>query len=145
MSVRRSATRKPEEIGAEAFAGGKADPLSDNGLADPVETTAAPASACDFITRLHAAKEELADEMEANLKQLREVLKETKRIAEQMEAVLKEARCAPEPEKPGRKQREERDRGWQVRGDAPEWEPPDDLSRYKVWEPPTDGPEQPRA
>lgn len=49
----------------------------------------------EVLTALRAAKEELAKELEANLKQLKSVLEETQRIQKQMEAVLKETQCAP--------------------------------------------------
>lgn len=44
------------------------------------------------VAELHKAKEELAQELEANLKQLKQVLQETERIAKDMEAVLKQAK-----------------------------------------------------
>lgn len=50
-------------------------------------------AAAHILTALHAAKQELAEELEANLKQLKTVLEETQRIQRQMEAVLKEARA----------------------------------------------------
>lgn len=51
------------------------------------------------VRHLAEAKEQVAWELEANLKQLREVLKESERLAKDMEAVLKEARTpiAPQP------------------------------------------------
>lgn len=52
-------------------------------------------ASAEVFTALREAKEELADELEANLKQLKNVLEETQRIQKQMEAVLKEARCSP--------------------------------------------------
>jgi len=51
------------------------------------------AAAGELILALHAAKQELAADMEANLKQLKSVLEETKRIAKDMEDVLKEAKA----------------------------------------------------
>src|SRR5690606_41078190 len=50
-------------------------------------------TAASMLTALHAAKQELAAELEANLKQLKAVLEETQRMQKQMEAVLKEARA----------------------------------------------------
>ncbi|HWI51503.1 MAG TPA: hypothetical protein VNT01_05100 [Symbiobacteriaceae bacterium] len=52
-------------------------------------------AAAEVISQLHSAKQELAQELEANLKQLKAVLKETQRIAKDMEAVLKEAKAEP--------------------------------------------------
>ncbi len=48
-------------------------------------------AAIEVVRQLARAKHQLARELEANLKQLREVLKETERIAGDMESVLKEA------------------------------------------------------
>lgn len=47
-------------------------------------------TAQEVIEALHKSKTELAEEMEANLKQLKAVLQETQRITRQMDAVLKE-------------------------------------------------------
>lgn len=49
-------------------------------------------AAAEIISGLHKAKEELAQELEINLKQLHAVLEETQRIARQMKAVLSEIR-----------------------------------------------------
>ncbi len=64
----------------------------------PPSLTRLESAATEIITALHEAKEALAQEMEANLKQLRAVLEETQRIARDMEAVLKEVRAEPNPE-----------------------------------------------
>lgn len=53
-------------------------------------------AAAEIISGLHQAKEELAQELEVNLRQLRAVLEETQRIAHQMEAVLNEVRGQPD-------------------------------------------------
>jgi len=50
------------------------------------------AAAGEVISALHDAKQEVAQELEANLKQLRSVLEDTQRIAKEMEAVLREAK-----------------------------------------------------
>lgn len=55
----------------------------------------------ELIESLARAKRELARELEANLTQLREVLKESERIARQLEAVLQETQAPLEPA-PGR-------------------------------------------
>ncbi len=51
-------------------------------------------ASAEILTALHSAKQELAEELDANLKQLKTVLEETQRIQKQMEAVLAEARCS---------------------------------------------------
>jgi hypothetical protein len=55
-------------------------------------------AASEVIAELHAAKQEIAKELEANLKQLKAVLKETQKIAKDMEAVLREAQAKPPEE-----------------------------------------------
>jgi pyruvate/2-oxoglutarate dehydrogenase complex dihydrolipoamide acyltransferase (E2) component len=72
-------------------------------------------STADVIAALHEAKQELAKEMEANLKQLKAVLQETQRIAKDMEAVLSEAKGQP-------KQDEEDEQS--ARGKQEPWNPP---------------------
>lgn len=47
----------------------------------------------DLAADLHKAKEEVARELEANLKQLKEVLRETEQIAKDMELVLHQAKA----------------------------------------------------
>lgn len=68
----------------------------------------------EILTALRQAKEELAQEMEANLKQLKAVLQETQRIAKEMEAVLKEAKG--EERVPDQKRHKA--------DDQPPWDPP---------------------
>lgn len=46
----------------------------------------------DLAAELHKAKEEVAKELEANLKQLKQVMRETERIAKDMELVLHSAK-----------------------------------------------------
>ena len=67
------------------------DPRADTGEGYPPDLYGE--AAARVLTALHAAKQELAEELEANLKQLKTVLEETQRIQRQMEAVLKEARA----------------------------------------------------
>jgi len=55
------------------------------------------AAASVIISTLHQAKQELASELEVNLKHLKSVLQETQRIAKEMEAVLREAKAEPDP------------------------------------------------
>lgn len=56
------------------------------------------AAAGVIIKTMHEAKQELAEELEANLKQLKAVLETTQRIARELEAVLKEAKAEPDKE-----------------------------------------------
>ncbi len=95
----------------------------------------------EIISELHQAKQELAAELEANLKQLKSVLQETQKIAKEMEAVLKEAKAEPEPEQKamgGRGGSKEKGawqpptmkRGGSKSGEA--WNPPKDA--IKVYE-----------
>jgi len=53
------------------------------------------AAASEVISTLHDAKQEVAQELEANLKQLKSVLEDTQRIAKDMESVLREAKNEP--------------------------------------------------
>lgn len=62
-------------------------PCQDEGM--PITVQPSPIG---LATMLQQAKEELSKEMEANLKQLRQVLQETERIAHDMETVLKQAK-----------------------------------------------------
>ncbi|HEY3366236.1 MAG TPA: hypothetical protein VGK74_14375 [Symbiobacteriaceae bacterium] len=88
-------------------------------------------SAAGVIASLHQAKQELAQEMEANLKQLKAVLKETQRIAKDMEAVLEESKSAwsgqPAGGKSGQSQATDKCEGGlpcQSGGEQDEWQPP---------------------
>lgn len=79
-------------------------------------------AAGEVLAALHAAKQELANEMETNLKQLKAVLQETQKIAKNMEAVLQEAKAEPKPEElakgmSGNKQQSKQ-------GDQSQWNPP---------------------
>jgi len=57
----------------------------------PKERCSPPSGAVSQVmAALHQAKQELALEMEANLKQLKSILEETQTISKEMEAVLKE-------------------------------------------------------
>lgn len=118
----------------------------------------------EVIAAFHQAKQELAKEMEANLKQLKAVLQETQRIAKEMEAVLREAKNEPDPQElaqggkgkqwnPPKEQKQETERQ-KTRGrkEKAAWEPPD----YKEdgggdedpprWQPPdTGGDQRPHA
>lgn len=51
-------------------------------------------AAVELVRQLAGAREQVAREMAANLRHLRAVLKETERIAGDMEAILREA-CTP--------------------------------------------------
>lgn len=87
-------------------------------------------ASAEVLTALRQAKEELATEMEANLKQLKSVLEETQRIQKQMEAVLKEARSAPslEAKAKGQKGQEAGQQaaqdGQKQQNQEEEWNPP---------------------
>lgn len=111
--------------GSEMVTGGRADPLGQSdgdqcgsaemvsgGVENPVhqndgkqgddQQAGPPPTPCDLqhaaktiISALHATKQELAKEMEANLKQLKAVLKESQRIAKDMEAAIQEAKSEP--------------------------------------------------
>lgn len=67
----------------------------EGGGEQPASRTRLAEASAEVLTALRAAKEELARELEANLKQLKSVLEETQRIQKEMEAVLKETQCAP--------------------------------------------------
>jgi hypothetical protein len=75
-------------------------------------------AASEVIAELHAAKQEIAKELEANLKQLKAVLKETQKIAKDMEAVLREAQAKPPEEEKATGDKS----GGKQKQDA--WEPP---------------------
>lgn len=75
-------------------------------------------AASEVIAELHAAKQEIAKELEANLKQLKAVLKETQKIAKDMEAVLREAQAKPPEEEKATGEKQ----GGKQKQDA--WEPP---------------------
>lgn len=75
-------------------------------------------AASEVIAELHAAKQEIAKELEANLKQLKAVLKETQKIAKDMEAVLREAQAKPPEEENATGDKS----GGKQKQDA--WEPP---------------------
>lgn len=89
------------------------------------------AAASTIISTLHEAKQELAAEMEANLKQLKSILQDTQRIAKEMEAVLREVNGDPaEPDleeatsKPKQKQLDAR-----VAADQAGWKPPAEATK----------------
>lgn len=50
-------------------------------------------TSAELIPALHLAKEELAHELEANLKQLKEVISESNRVAKALESVLEEVQA----------------------------------------------------
>jgi hypothetical protein len=60
-----------------------------------IQQNKSKAAAGEVISVLHDAKQEVAKELEANLKQLKSVLEDTQRIAKEMEAVLSEAKNEP--------------------------------------------------
>lgn len=109
-------------------------------------------AAAEVITQLHAAKQELAKEMEANLKQLKSVLQETQRIAKDMEAVLQEAKAEPSPQEQARGdsqkgnkagQQQQKQQQKQRKQDVSPWDPPglaadagDDDDSPPPWQPP---------
>lgn len=51
-------------------------------------------SSAQLIPALHQAKEELAKELEANLKQLKDVIAESNRVAKALESVLQEVQAS---------------------------------------------------
>lgn len=88
----------------------------------------------EVLTALHQAKQELAGEVEANLRQLKAVLTETERITRDLEAVLREARAEPREEQ--RKMADAADdqakgaqpqAGGRPRAEPEPWQPPPDA------------------
>lgn len=95
-----SRSAKAKESGGDQARGSRAPKPKESEQADtprwnPFSADRLQRAAADVITELHAAKQELAKELEANLKQLKSVLQETQRIAKDMEAVLREAKAEP--------------------------------------------------
>lgn len=78
------------------------------------------AAAGVIIKTLHEAKQELAEELEVNLKQLKAVLETTQRIARELEAVLKEAKAEPDRDDATGKPRP----SWEVAERQAAWKPP---------------------
>ena len=106
-----------EDCGSpELVSGGVADPLGDRGGAarrrkwGPSPAKQLERSTGEVIAAFHEAKQELAKEMEANLKQLKAVLADTQRIAKEMEAVLREAKNEPDLQEMA--QGKEKGQGW---------------------------------
>ena len=103
-------------------------------------TPAQRAAAGELILALHAAKQELAADLETNLKQLKVVLEETKRIARDLEAVLQEAKGEQPPEARGGNSSAHGDQG--NRADEPQWNPPRHARRtppaVPQWDPPSE-------
>jgi hypothetical protein len=108
-----------------AGATGDADELGQGQSRSEVPSTYSPSrlqrAAGEVIAELHAAKQELAKELEANLKQLKAVLKETQKIAKEMEAVLREAQAKPPEED---KSTGDKQRGNQKQNQQDAWDPP---------------------
>lgn len=121
--------------------GGVADPLGTGGVErhDAARVGAASrlqSKAGEIICALHEAKQELAAELEANLKQLKGVLQETQHIAREMEAVLREAKAEPDPAQLAKGGPAEREGG-----NPGEWDPPYRKQEPagggdEAWEPP---------
>jgi hypothetical protein len=144
-----------DDCGAESMiSGGVADPLGqqEDGPEEADAGSCSPSrqrlehAAGEVIAALHAAKQELAQEMDANLKQLKTVLQETKRIAKEMEAVLKEAKAEPDPEELARGdsgKHQQHQKTQQHQKPQKSWQPPDfkqqcdeDDDEVPAWKPP---------